>query len=264
MAYQIFDRVQDTTTTTGTGNITCTGSTPVPGYTDFNTRLNTADTFFYLVEAVDTNGVATGDYEIGLGTGVSRTPFVFARTAVINSSNGGIGGSLVNFVTGPKRVHLTAPAVLVGTLAGLFGKGTNQTAANYQGTGVAIPFDSRITDTAYNAGLTALHDSVTNNTRITIPSFCGDCYVRLFGQVGISNLTSGDTIDLWIRQGGSGDAAHNSLGAQSGFGSYHVQVQSGVFVASAGDYFELMLGIGADTSVDILAARTRFGIEIVQ
>lgn len=265
MPYNVRDRVQDTTTVVGTGDVTCTGSTPVAGYVDFNTALNNSDTFYYLIEAVDSSGVATGAFEIGLGTVASKSPCVFHRTAIINSSNGGIGGSAVSFAAGTKRIHLTAPATQIGPLVCTTQLAATLTVQNFQGsgTGAAIPFTSTNPDTSYNQGLSRLHDNITNTTRITIPAYVGDSYVRLFGQVGVQNVTAADTLELFIKQSGS-MVAHNSAVAASGFITQTLQVVTPVLYAVGGDYFELFLATGADTSISVMASPyTRFGIEIL-
>lgn len=91
------DRVKDTTTTTGTGNITLAGSAPT-GYQTFATALGSA------ASNVPYAIVGTSEWEVGFGTLSSST--TLARTRVTASSN---SGSAVNFSSGTKDVFITIP-----------------------------------------------------------------------------------------------------------------------------------------------------------
>lgn len=94
------DRVRETTTTTGTGNVTVLGAES--GYLAFSARLANNDTCFYCI-----SHRTAAEFEVGLGTYVSATPAI-ARTNVIASSN---GDAAVNFSAGTKDVFLTSPAI---------------------------------------------------------------------------------------------------------------------------------------------------------
>ena len=99
MAFVTADRVSDTTTTTGTGNITVSGVAPI-GYKALSTVLSVSDTFYYCIQ-----NETTAEWETGVGTYVSLN--VFARTTVLASSN---SGSLVSFSAGTKTVFITLAA----------------------------------------------------------------------------------------------------------------------------------------------------------
>jgi len=90
------DRIQETTTSGGTGTITLAGA--VTGYRTFAAGFTTGDALFYVID----NGI--GEWEIGIGTLV--TTGTLSRTTVIASSN---SGALVNFSSGTKRVFCSAP-----------------------------------------------------------------------------------------------------------------------------------------------------------
>ena len=90
------DRIQETTTTGGTGTITLAGA--VTGYRTFAAGFTTGDTLFYVID----DGI--GSWEIGIG--VLVTTGTLSRTTVIASSN---SGALVNFSSGTKRVFCSAP-----------------------------------------------------------------------------------------------------------------------------------------------------------
>jgi hypothetical protein len=99
MAFITADRVKDTSTTTGTGNITVSGSAAF-GYQTFSNVLAIGDTFYYCVQSP-----GTGDWEVGVGTYTSVNTFV--RTTVLASSN---GNSLVSFSSDTKNVFMTLAA----------------------------------------------------------------------------------------------------------------------------------------------------------
>ena len=99
MAFITADRVKDTSTTTGTGNITVSGSAPF-GYRTFSTVLSVADTFYYAIQ-----GQSTAEWEIGVGTYASTNQF--ARTTVLASS---ASNSAVSFSSGTKNVFITLAA----------------------------------------------------------------------------------------------------------------------------------------------------------
>lgn len=91
------DRVKDTTTTTGTGDVTLSGSPP-SGYQSFNSAIGLGTYFHYTIEA-------NGEWEVGQGHLSASTTLV--RDAVFASSN---SGALVNFSAGTKNVFLTISA----------------------------------------------------------------------------------------------------------------------------------------------------------
>ena len=93
------DRVQDTTTTTGTGNITLSGTAP-SGKVDFNTAFSTQQRFYYTIQ-----GQSGSEWETGEGYLSASTTLV--RDRVIDSSN---SGAAVNFSAGTKDVFCDAVA----------------------------------------------------------------------------------------------------------------------------------------------------------
>jgi len=98
MAIVVKDRVQQTSTTTGTSDFVLTGT--VVGFQSFSAIGNTNITYY---AAVDPN---TGDWEVGLGT-YSTTGPTLTRDTVFESSN---SGNKVVFAAGAKNVFCTYPA----------------------------------------------------------------------------------------------------------------------------------------------------------
>jgi hypothetical protein len=94
MALVLADRVQETSTTTGTGTLTLAGA--VLGYRTFASGIGSGNTCYYTI----TN--AAGAWEVGIGTVGTGT---LARTTLLSSST----GSFVSF-TGTLNVFVTYPA----------------------------------------------------------------------------------------------------------------------------------------------------------
>lgn len=107
MAHISEDRVLETSTTTGTGNLTLAGA--VTGYRTFASQMATSDTCNYAVWGVDANGTPTGEWEGGVGT-YSATN-ILTRTTVLESSN---AGAAVSFSAGTKYVAITLIAAKTG------------------------------------------------------------------------------------------------------------------------------------------------------
>lgn len=97
MALVVKDRVQETTTTTGTGTLTLLGA--VTGYQAFSV-IGDANTTFYTIAS------SSSEFEIGIGT-YTLSGTTLARTTVLASSN---AGSAVNLSAGTKNVFVTYPA----------------------------------------------------------------------------------------------------------------------------------------------------------
>jgi hypothetical protein len=91
------DRVKDTTTTTGTGNITLAGSPPT-GFQSFNSAFGTSTYFYYTIEG-------GAEWEVGKGHLSASTTLV--RDTVYASSN---SNAAVSFAAGTKNVFCTVPA----------------------------------------------------------------------------------------------------------------------------------------------------------
>lgn len=102
-----FDRVRDTTTTTGTGTITVSGTAATPGYQAFATAFSVGETFPYGI-----TGQTGTEFEVGIGTLVTAT--TISRDTVFRSSN---SNALVNFSAGTKDVFVPFPAAQINTIA---------------------------------------------------------------------------------------------------------------------------------------------------
>lgn len=95
MALVVKDRVQETSTTTGTGTFTLSGA--VSGFQSFS-AIGTGNTTYYAI-------VGGTEWEVGLGTYTSSGT-TLSRDTVLASST----GSKVSFSAGTKNVFVTYPA----------------------------------------------------------------------------------------------------------------------------------------------------------
>ena len=134
MALVVYDRIQETTTTSGTGSVTLLGA--VSGFQSFAVVGNSNTTYYTI-----TDGAA---WEVGIGTYSTSGP-TLARTTVLSNSNGNTspitlsGGLAQVFVTYPseKSVNLDASGNVtpLGTIASGTWQGTT-VGVSYGGTGV--------------------------------------------------------------------------------------------------------------------------------
>lgn len=108
MAFIIKDRVMESSTTTGTGDFALGGA--YTAYRRFSAVMSTSDTCKYTIEALDTNGNPSGEWEVGIGTYSAAN--TLTRTSVESSSN---GDAAVDFAAGTKRVMLDASAALLNS-----------------------------------------------------------------------------------------------------------------------------------------------------
>ena len=96
--YSIYDRVQETTTTSGTGTYTLAGA--VAGYQSFGV-VGDGNLCYYCC----TDGT---NWEVGVGT-YTLSGTTLARTTILTSSN---SGSAVSWSSGAKNIFCTLPATL--------------------------------------------------------------------------------------------------------------------------------------------------------
>lgn len=99
MAIVLNDRVQETSTSTGTGLITLGGA--VLGYQTFLSASASSFEHYYTI----TDQTASANWEVGYGVYDDATN-TFERNTVLSSSN---GGALVNFTSGALYIFVTYP-----------------------------------------------------------------------------------------------------------------------------------------------------------
>jgi len=110
MAHRILDRVQEYTTSTGTGSLTLAGAV-TKMVTFASQSVATSDTFWGLIEHT-----TAAEWEIALCTYTSTGAGSITRATPLKSSN---ANAAVNFSSGTKTVSIVPPAAvltLLGTL----------------------------------------------------------------------------------------------------------------------------------------------------
>lgn len=110
MALVSADRVQETSTTTGTGTYDLAGA--VTGFQTFVAGIATANTCYYCA----TDGT---NWEVGIGTVTDAATDTLARTTILKSSN---ANNAVSWAAGTRNIFCTIPALAMvasDTVAGL-------------------------------------------------------------------------------------------------------------------------------------------------
>lgn len=152
MALVLADRVQETTTTTGTGTVTLAGA--VTGYQTFAAIGNGNSTFYCIADQGGAN------WEVGIGTYTSSGT-TLSRTTVLASSN---SGSLVNFGSGTKSVFVTYPSeksVNLDASGNVSSLGTIASAV-WNGTTIGVAYGGTGVTTSSGANSVVLRDSNQN------------------------------------------------------------------------------------------------------
>jgi len=101
MALVLADRVQETSTTAGTGSITLDGA--VTGFQSFAAVGNGNNTYYTIYEQ------GTNNWEVGIGT-YTASGTTLSRDTIIASSN---SGAIVTFGAGPKNVFVDMPSEMI-------------------------------------------------------------------------------------------------------------------------------------------------------
>lgn len=104
-----FDFILETSTSTGTGDLTLDGA--VVGHQAFLDRYTVDEPLYYGVVAVDADGVPTGQWELGYGRVTAGS--ALARDNVNASSD---NDAVVNFSAGTKRVYAALSVAAVQAL----------------------------------------------------------------------------------------------------------------------------------------------------
>lgn len=112
MALIVKDRVQETSSTTGTGTLTLSGA--VTGFATFSSSIGNGNTTYYSI----VNG---SEWEVGLGTVAAGT---LSRDTVLNNSLGTT--ALITLSAGIKNVFVTYPAnkAILGSTSSVTSTGT--------------------------------------------------------------------------------------------------------------------------------------------
>jgi hypothetical protein len=176
MALVVYDRVQETTSTTGTGSVTLNGA--VSGFQSFAVVGNGNTTFYTIV-----NG---NQWEVGLGTYTSSGT-ILSRDTIYSNSNGNtspitLSGSSFVFVTYPagRSVNLNASGNVTalgtvssgtwqGSTVGVAYGGTGVTASSGANSVVLRDANANVTFNNFTSGFTAV-TAAAGTTVLTVAS----------------------------------------------------------------------------------------------
>jgi hypothetical protein len=173
MALIVKDRVQETTTTTGTGAVSLLGA--VSGYQSFG-AIGNANTTYYCIA-----GQTTSEWEVGIGT-YTAAGASLSRDTVLSSSN---SGSLVAFSAGTKSVFVTYPSTYtVNSQTG--------TAANATTAAACTGNSATATTAAACSGNSATATTATTATTANALNTANNYQVSSLGVGAAANGTAGD------------------------------------------------------------------------
>ena len=251
MALIVKDRVQQTSTTTGTGTLTLSGT--VSGFQTFSSAIGNTNTTYYAI-------VNDAEWEVGIGT-VSAG--ALSRDTVLESSN---GGSLVNFTAGTKYVFCTYPAeksvykdeadkvtgyVIENSSIGATTPSTGKFTAVTTPSVTATTTD--LTLSAISTGAVKFNTLGGTQAQITDVA-SADSYVNLSGGVGAATVSANSAsgnIDLRLDSRASGSVRFRTAGSLEQMRVSHtasavnyVQVTGGATGGSV-----VMSAQGSDTNI---------------
>jgi len=162
MALILKDRVKETSSSSGTGNITLSGA--FPGYQTFNAAIASGSTVYYTIH----NLTAGDDDEWEVGVGTFTSPSTLSRDTVLSSST----GSKVNFTAGASglEVFVTQPAEQA-----LY---TNQATGIVESSGNGANTITFTNSSWANATITAngalIYNANASNAAVAVLAFGGD------------------------------------------------------------------------------------------
>lgn len=200
MALVLADRVQETTTSPGTGDATLNGA--VTGFRTFSSVMANADTCYYTI--ADQGGA---NWEVGIGT-YATSGNILQRTTVFSSSAGGT--TKANFSSGTQAVFITYPATRSVNLDGTGNVSALGTISSgtWQGSVISATYGGTGTTTSTGTGNVVLSTSPT----LVTPILGTPQSVTLTNGTGLP-LSTGVTGTLPTGNGGTGLTSFTTNGA---------------------------------------------------
>ena len=200
MALVLKDRVQETTTSPGTGDATLLGA--VTGFQTFSSAIGNGNTCYYAI--ADQGGP---NWEVGLGTYVSSGN-VLQRTTVLSSSAGGT--TKANFSSGTQTVFVTYPAEKSVNLDGSGNVSALGTVSSgtWAATTIAVAYGGTGTTTSTGSGNVVL----SNSPSLTTPNLGTPSAVTLSNATGLP-LSTGVSGTLPTANGGTNLSSFTTNGA---------------------------------------------------
>ena len=200
MALVLADRIQETTTSPGTGDATLNGA--VTGFRTFASVMANADTCYYTI--ADQGGV---NFEVGIGT-YATSGNLLQRTTVLSSSAGGT--TKANFATGTQSIFITYPAEKSVNLDGTGNVSALGTVSSgtWQGTTIGVLYGGTGTTTSTGTGSVVL----SNSPALVTPNLGTPSALTLTNASGLP-LATGVNGTLATGNGGTGLTSFTTNGA---------------------------------------------------
>jgi len=240
MSFKLFDRVQETTTTTGTGTISMGGA--VTGYRAFSSVFTTLDTTHYVLS----DGT---NWEVGLGTLTTGTPWTLARTTILASSN---AGAAVNFPGPTTNVWCDATAQQISVAPTFSGQITSTVA-----TGTAPFVVASTTPVANLAVATATNVAGGATGSVVVQSSAGVTAPVLIGAAN-TVFTSNGTNPQWTIGRSALVTTSAAINTTAAYITPSFQIPANSIVA--GDAFEIFIrGACTSTAANVSTFVLRFG-----
>lgn len=225
MALVFANRVQETSTTSGTGTLDLNGASA--GYRTFVNGIGDTNECFYLITL--TGGT---EWEIGRGTITDAVTDTLSRDTVIDNSNDNT--SLVNFSAGSKVVRAIAHSEVLeySVFRGARATASAFSVPDVTATNIDWATEDYDSDTLIDLG--------TNNERITIPAAWANFYVQVGCTISLATAVGCD-VDISLEHYNSSNVLQNSW--TNGFKAATTNPDAGGQVISApvsvasGDYF---------------------------
>ena len=227
MALVLADRVQETTTTTGTTDFALGGA--VTGFQTFLAGIGNANTCYYT--AILPNST---EWEVGIGT-VGSAGAELARTTILASS---ASGSKVTFSAGQKFVFVTYPAeksVNLDASGNVSALGT-VSSGTWQGSTVGVSYGGTGVTTSTGSGSVVL----SNSPALTTPNLGTPSAVSLVNGTGLP-LTTGVSGVLPTANGGT------NLSSFTANGVVYASSTSALTTGSAMTFDGTNFGIGTSS-----------------
>lgn len=191
MALAYADRVQETSTTTGTGTYSLGGATTA--HQTFVAGIGNTNTCYYMA----TDGT---DWEVGLGTVTDAAPDTLARTSILASTN---ADAAVNWSAGTKYISCVLPAGIIAVLARLNTAQTwsaDQTFAGALDTVYTVSGTTPAIDGS-NGGIQVW--TLTGNSTPTDSMANGETILLMIDDGTAYTVTWTSLVDVWLTDSGS-------------------------------------------------------------